>query len=77
MKKIIIKISALISAAALLPAFAYAQMTSNITIPSSTVPNIESYASSMFSNFSTVIELIAGVILAGILIEIIIGSMRK
>jgi len=76
MKKILSIGSLLFAAAAAIPVFAYA-LTSNIVIPSSTVPDIESYASSMFSNFGSLIALITGVILAGILIEIVIGSMRK
>jgi hypothetical protein len=48
-----------------------------IELPSTFVASTTGFVSELFGDISPVITLIIGVLLAGLLIEIIVGSMRK
>lgn len=47
-----------------------------ITLPDNFVSNIASTTNDMISGFSSYIVLIIGVLLAGVILELVIGSVR-
>lgn len=62
----------------LAPLLAHAQsVTSSLPLPTSFSSNIMAEAGTLFNDWSSYIELIAGVILAAIVIEILINALRK
>ena len=51
--------------------------TSSVSLPPDFTANIWTQANALFTGFSSYIELIIGVILAAVVIEIIISAIRK
>ena len=73
-KKILIFI---IPAFLLAPFVALADVTSTIVLPDSFISNIWGNVNSLFTGINGYITLIIGVILAAVVLEIIIGAIKK
>jgi hypothetical protein len=58
------------------PFLALADASSSISLPSDFNANIWAQAQALFTGFAGYIELIVGVILAAIVLEIVIGALR-
>jgi len=67
----------LIISTALLPGIAFAQSTSTFSLPDDFTSNIWVQAQSILSALGPYVEMIIGVILAAVVLEIIIGSLKK
>ena len=55
----------------------FADSSSSISVDSSFVPGVWAQAQALWDGFSSIIEMIVGVIIALVVIEEIIGALRK
>jgi hypothetical protein len=70
------KIFFIISSLAFLPAFAFAQSTPTIQLPTNFTADILSQATALLGSLGSYVTLIIGVLLALVVIEFVIGAIR-